>query len=494
MLVILLISLITSRVVFRTLGIENYGIYNIVGSIIIFFAFIQDGLLGATKRYITAELATGDELSLKRIFTMAMNAHFLIAGLVLILGETIGVWFLNYMMNIPEGRMLAANIVFQFSILSTVFMIVQSPYSGALIANEKMSIYAYFSIFDVVSKLLIIFLIKLLPGDKLIIYAALMFGIVIVNFLINVLVVRHLLPMCRYCRFFDKQIFKSMFNYTGWTLFGSGSYILTNQGVAVLINMFFGVAVNAALGVSNTITNIVSKFVKDFQVAFSPQITKYYVSHDTVELNKLMIRASRYSSYLILLFMVPISFEISDLLTVWLGEYPQYTVEFCIITLFCIFLESISAPIAAMITSDSHIRFYQIALSTSYLLNFVLCWFVLLFVKIPYIVVCIKLLTDILLVIIRLSVSKKMFKDFDMKVWGRDVIINTLYIVIPILCTMALISKIQISDLWLRFIVMSSILLITTVFSIFFIGLHKKERDIVYSKISKFLFWRNGKI
>lgn len=483
MFVILIISLFTSRVVFRTLGIDNYGIYNVVGSIIVFFTFITDGLLGATKRFITAELAIGNEQSLKHVFTTALNAHFLIAAMILIAGETIGVWFLNNMINIPDERMLAANVVFQFSVLSSVLMIIQSPYNGALIANERMAVYSYFSIIDVVSKLLIILFIQLLPGDKLIIYAALMFGISIVNFLINVLFVRHLLPMCRYCRYFDKQTFKSMFNYTGWTLFGSGAYIMTNQGVAVLINWFFGVAVNAALGVSNTITNIVSKFVKDFQVAFSPQITKYYVAKDEEELNKLVIRASRYSSYLILVFMVPICFEASDLLTLWLGDYPKYSVEFCVITLFCIYLESISAPMGAMITSDTNIKFYQLLLSTCYLLNFVICLIILCFMSIPYVVVIVRFIVDIGLVIVRLLSAIKIFECFRWKEWVVMVLFNAIVILIPVLLFVPVMYSFLIENIWLRLILWTSILVAILVASIFFIGLNRRERSLICSKL-----------
>lgn len=487
MFILLIISLFTSRVVFQTLGVDNYGIYNIVGSIIVFFTFFTDGLLGATKRFITAELPSGDVNALQRVFSTAMNAHFLVSLVILVTSESFGLYFLNNFMNIPAGRELAANVVFQFSIFSAILMVIQSPYNGALIANEKMSIYAYFSIFDVVSKLLIIFLIKLLNGDKLILYASLMFIISVLYFLINIFYVRHILPMCRYHRGGDKQLFRSMFSYTGWTLFGSGTYILSNQGVAVLINLFFGVAVNAALGISNTIANIVNRFVKDFQVAFSPQITKYYVAKNIEELNKLVIRSSRYTSYLVLVFLVPICFEASDLLTIWLGVYPNYSVEFCILTLLCIFLESISVPLGFMITSDANIKIYQIFLSSCYMLNFFLCGMALLFFSIPYVVMIIRLAVDILLVFVRVLSAKSICDGFRYHEWIKKVFFDILFVLIPILLSAFFIIKILFTNIWIKIIFTTSSLLVITAFSIFFIGLDVRERSLIIDKIKPYI-------
>ena len=258
---------------------------------------------------------------------------------------------------------------------------------------------------------------------------------------------------------------------------------MTNQGVAVLINWFFGVAVNAALGVSNTITNIVSKFVKDFQVAFSPQITKYYVAKDEEELNKLVIRASRYSSYLILVFMVPICFEASDLFTLWLGDYPKYSVEFCVITLFCIYLESISAPMGAMITSDTNIKFYQLLLSTCYLLNFVICLIILCFMSIPYVVVIVRFIVDIGLVIVRLLSAIKIFECLRWKEWVVMVLFNAIVILIPVLLFVPVMYSFLIENIWLRLILWTSILVAILVASIFFIGLNRRERSLICSKL-----------
>ncbi len=327
MLVTMVVSLFTTRIVFQALGIDNYGIYNVVGSIIVLFTFVNNALSTATRRYITAELAQGTELSRRDVFNNAFISHVIIAVVILLLGETIGLWAVNTLLNIPEGRMSAANVVYQLSILATILNVMQAPFLAAITAHEKMNIYAYVSIVDVFLKLAVAYVVLITSSDKLITYSVGVFLIGFINVTINLFYCQRNFPMCKFQKTRDKKLLKEMFGYMGWSLGGQFTNVLSLQGVTILVNTFSTVAANAAMGISNQITNVVLSFVTSFQVAFHPQITKQYVSGNFDELNNLIIRTSRYSAYLVLIFLVPICCQIDNFLGVWLGDYPQYAVE-----------------------------------------------------------------------------------------------------------------------------------------------------------------------
>jgi O-antigen/teichoic acid export membrane protein len=232
MFISLIVSLFTTRIVFNNLGFENYGIYNIVGSIIVLFTFINNGLQGATRRYILAELATGNILSQRKIFTLSIKSHVLISLIIFIIGESIGLYILNYILNIPQERMFAANVVYQLSIFTCIISIMQSPYQSAIIAYEKMSIYAYLSIFDVIAKLVIMYFVYVINFDKLIIYGISIFGVTTLIFLIHLFYCKYTFPMCKYIKTNDNKELKSMYSYMGWALFGQASNIASQQGAA----------------------------------------------------------------------------------------------------------------------------------------------------------------------------------------------------------------------------------------------------------------------
>lgn len=485
MFVILVVSLYTTRIVFNVLGVQDYGIYSVVGGVIVFFTFINQSLAGATQRYITAELAEGTIESQRDVFSASIIAHILIGLIILILGETIGLWFLNSVMNIPENRMFAANVVYQLSVFSTFLMVLQSPFNAAIMANEKMAVYAYFSIFDVFFKLAVAFLIKVITGDKLIVYAILIFVVGIINILIYRIYCYRSFQMCRFRNVKDKSLFKGLFSYMGWALFGTAANVGTNQGVTMLVNYYNGVIINAAMGVSNQIVAVVNQFVTNFQVAFRPQIVKYYVTEDKVELSKLTIRASRMSSYLILVLLIPVSFEIKDFLIIWLGDFPKYAVEFCILTLVCIYFESICNPLIMLITSDKSIKNYQLAISLIYSTNIVFCWIALSFGYVPYIVIAIRLFVDFILVFARLMLMKNRWYDFPIMEWIKKVIIKpAMVMTIPILITIGA-QRIFIESQIVRIIIFSGISFFVCSVCIYLILFEREEKALVKAYIVK---------
>lgn len=486
MFVILLVSLYTTRIVFNTLGVQDYGIYNVVGGIIVFFTFINTSLTGATQRYLTAELAEGDPDSQREVFSTAMVSHLLIGLLIVLLGETIGLWFLNSVMNIPAERMFAANVVYQLSILSTFLSVLQAPFNATIIAHEKMSVYAYFSIFDVLFKLAVAFLLRAIDGDKLTVYALLIFAVGVLNILIYRIYCYRSFRMCRFRRPRNRKTFRGLFSYTGWALFGTATYVGTNQGVTMLVNYYNGVIVNAAMGVSNQIVNVVSQFVSNFQAAFRPQIVKYYVTRDSAELSKLTIRASRFSAYLILVLLVPICFEIKDFLGIWLGDYPQYAVEFCLLTLFCIYFESICNPLITLITSDKDIRTYQITVSLVYSTNLIFCWIALSMSVVPYLVIAVRLGIDLVLILSRLLLMRNKWYDFPIREWVRKAIVKPLLVMAIPAALSFLLQQIPISSVWVRLFLLSGLSFIFCALSVYLLLLDREEKQFLLQQLSRF--------
>lgn len=486
MLVMILVSLYTTRVVLETLGIDDYGLYNVVGSIVVFFSFINSGLAGATKRYILAELAVGDIESQRKVFSRTIDAHLFIIAIVIIAGETIGLWVLYHAMKIPDSRMYAALIVYQASLLTAVVGIMQSPFSSVIISYERMSIYAYLSILDVILKLGIVFVVRYIDGDKLIWYAILLSGIAIFDIVIYYSYCRSHFDLCRYVKSKDKATFSSILKYVGWTVFGSGANVLSKQGVNILVNNFFTVAVNAAMGISNMIVNVATQFVSNLQVVFAPQLTKNYISRDDVLLMRLLFQSSRYTSYLILIILIPITFVLSDILEIWLDTYPKYTEEFCILTLFCVYIESVSMPLVTIITAEKNIRNYQLYISFLYLCNFIICWLILFIGSLPYIVMIVRCVIDIVIVGVRLWLVRKKVECFSIIEWCKEVYFKSVFIMLLSVPLIFLFNFLPIESSFSRFITYGGISVLWVACIIYVIGFSKTERVYIINQLKKY--------
>lgn len=486
MLVMMLVSLYTTRIVLKTLGIDDYGIYNVVGGIVVFFSFINSGLAGATKRYILAELAVGNLLSQRKVFSLAINVHLLIVAIIIIAGETIGLWILYHAMNIPENRIHAASVVYQASLFTAIIGILQSPFSSVIISYERMSVYAYFSILDVLLKLGIVFLIQAIDDDKLIWYSVLLGLIAVFDIIMYIIYCRFHFEACRYVKTKDNEIFFSILHYVGWTVFGSGANVLSKQGVSILLNNFFTVAVNAAMGICNMIVNAASQFVSNLQVAFAPQLTKNYISKDYPTLMELVFRSSRYTSFLLLIILIPVFFVISDLLEIWLETYPKYTEEFCILTLVCVYVEAVSMPLTTVITAEKNIRNYQLYISSLYLLCFVLCWCVLLYGVLPYVVLIVRLVVDLIMVSVRLWFIKKKVSIFATRKWCFESYAKPFMMLFLAFPLFPVLNCFEIEQTLLRFLIFSIVSLIWIVFTIYLVGFTEDERSFVLKKLRKY--------
>lgn len=328
MLVIMVVTLYTSRVILKTLGIDDYGLYQTVGGVVGFLAFISNALAGATSRFITFALGKGNAEELKNTFATTLTSHLIIGLFIVLVAETIGLWYVYNKMVIPEERFAAAIIVYQISILTAFITIIQVPYYAEVIAHEKMSVFAYVGIVEAVGKLGIVYLLSIGSIDKLVLYAILLFIVQFGIFGFYVLYSRRNFEESEFRLTFDKTLFGQIFSFSGWSLFANGAIALSNQGILLLLNLFFAPAVVTARSISLQVNNVANQFVTNFRTAANPQIVKKYAAGDTEGSKELLLESTRFSYYLMLLIAVPLIFLSDPLLSIWLVEVPQYTVVF----------------------------------------------------------------------------------------------------------------------------------------------------------------------
>lgn len=370
MLFMMAVSLYTSRVVLNTLGVEDYGIYNVVGGIVILLSFLNSAMAGATQRYLNVELGRNDITALKKVFGASLLIHFGVAVVVLILAETIGLWFLNNCMNISAVRMDAANWVYQFSVAAFLVSVISVPYNAAIIAHERMSAFAYISILEVVLKLAVVYVLLIVDFDKLKLYAVLIFCVgVLIRFIYG-----------RYCKIHfeecrnvklkaDMNMTRSMLGFSAWTILGNLGFIFHTQGIAILINIFFGATVNAAQGIANQVNGVVKGFVSNFLQALNPQVVKSYASGNIDDMHKLVIRGCQISFLLLAFFAVPLIIETPFILKLWLKTVPEYTVIFVRLVLLLSIFDSFSPLLATAQGATGRIKRYQVTLTLIGLLH-----------------------------------------------------------------------------------------------------------------------------
>lgn len=367
MFITLLVGLYTSRIILQALGINDYGINSVVGGIVTLLAYINNLLSQGTSRFLTMALGEGNSIKLKNVFSACVTMHIVVALVTLILGETIGFWFINNELNIDPSRMYAANWIYQLSLISCILSIMQVPYSASVISHEKMSIFAYFSIFEVLMKLLAAWLLLHVTMDKLILLSTFNFIVSCLTVIFYRIYCIKIFEECTFKLGYDKKLYKEIAIYTGWNSLGTFAFTVNNQGINVLLNIFFGTIVNAARGITNTVSNMIIQFINGFQTAVRPQITKYYAQGNIDEMNKLIIYDSQYSSYLVLLIGIPLFFETEYVIHLWLGQTPQYVVTFIRLTIIQLFVQTIDFPIGAGIHAYGKMKLPNLTSSMAYL-------------------------------------------------------------------------------------------------------------------------------
>ena len=376
MIVIMGVSLYTTRIVLATLGVTDFGIYNVVASFVVMFGFLNTALSASTQRFITFELGKAGEQELKKVFSISIIIHIALALIVFVLAQTIGLWFLNTQMNIPSDRVEAAFWVFQFAVLSTMVGIIKVPYHAMVIAHEHMSFFAYMSILEAVLKLLAVYLLVIVAYDKLVAYSAFVFCTMLMIFGFYYLYNKKHYAYARFAVLWDRVLAKAMFSFSGWSLFGGLAWMLMNHGVNIMLNIFFGPAVNAARGISMQVNTAIGSLINSFRMAVNPQIIKMYGAENDSGMKHLSLLSARYTFYLALVLILPLFLEIETVLNIWLVEVPEWTVEFCQLILIMTLIQTFDLSFGVVFQAMGDIKLNQIlgslvyfsVLPTSYLL------------------------------------------------------------------------------------------------------------------------------
>jgi O-antigen/teichoic acid export membrane protein len=485
MLFTLTISLYTSRVVLNILGVEDFGIYNVVGGIVVMFGFLNNAMSASTQRFLTFEMGRGNLYQLNKIFNMSLLIHTLIACLVLILAETIGLWFLNTQLNISNARLNAANTVYQFTILSFIITILYVPFNAILIAHEKMKVFAFISILEVVFKLLIVFTLIFWGFDKLKTYALLVF---FVSLLIGVIYSIYGLLNFEECKFrllWEKKLFKEMSSFANWNLLGVFAGLTCNQGVNILLNIFFGSVVNAARGVAYQVQGAVNSFVTNFQLAVNPQIIKSYSIRDKQYMNLLIFRASKYSFFLLLVLSLPLLIETEFILKMWLKTVPEFTVIFTKLILIDILICSISGPLQTLAQATGNISKYQTIVSGILLMNLPLSYIFLKLGNLPETTFLISIFCSTIAFVARLFILNEL-EPFPLKDFLLTVVVKILLVSFSAVFIFWIFSfYIDKEKQHIFFVVILST--ISILLSIWILGINKSEKGFIKSSIVKFI-------
>ena len=477
------VNLYTSRVVLQILGIDDYGIYNVVGGVVALLGFLNGAMINATQRYLTFKLGKGDIKGLNDVFSMSILIHVSISLLLILIAETLGLWFLQEYINIPEERITAAFWVFQFSILSMIATILNVPYTANIIAHEKMQAFAYISILEVTLKLLMVFSLYLFPVDKLQLYALFMSIIQLLIFFIYTRYCKTTFPNVRYHFVWYRSLFNEMLRFVGWNLIGNLSAIAFTHGVNILLNIFFSPAVNAARGIAVQVQGAINGFCQNFQTALNPQIIKSYASNDKQSMFTLVFASSKFSFYLLFFFSLPLMLEAPFVLKLWLGTVPEHTISFVRLMLGIIWVDSLANPLLTSAMATGKIKYYQIAVGSLLLTIVPLSYIVLKNIAIPELVFVVHLIIAICALTLRLYFVHRLISLPIDKYWTlvvmRVLIVLATSIFLPLAIYLYLPQGLN------RFICVCIVSLLSVSLWIYLLGLEKWEKVFLRNKIKE---------
>lgn len=484
MLVLMLVGLYTSRVVLGALGEDDFGVYNVVGGVVSMFTIISGALNSAVSRFITFEMGKGAGAQLNKVYSTAVTIQIILAVVVLILAEPLGLWFIDNKMTIDPSRIPAARWVLHFSLLAFVINLMSVPQMASITAHEHMSAYAYIGILDGLLRLGVAFLILHSPIDRLIYYAALMAGVVLIVRLAYGLYCRVHFEECRYRPVFDRPLIKEMFSFAGWNFIGVTSGVLRDHGGNILVNLFSGPAVNAARGVAVQLNGAVQGFVTNFMTAVNPQITKSYAAGEKEYMFSLVRRSSRMSFFLLFLIALPVIFNADYLLSIWLKEVPEHSSLF--VQLFLIFAlsESLSNPMITAMLATGNIRNYQLVVGGIQLLNLPVSYICLRMGAIPEVTVIVAIIISQICMWARLLMLSKA-TGFPVLPFLEDVYFNVLFKVVCGSLVVPLILDAVKPAGFLGFLVSASVCVLWSMFVIIAFGLQSDERKWLANKIKE---------
>lgn len=486
MLLVMAVSLFTVRVVLRTLGEVDYGLYNVIGGIVAMFAFLSNTMASASQRFFSYELGKKQFGRLRQTFSITVIIYIIIAVIILIVAETLGIWFLNTKMTIPVERLSAANWVFQFSVISFIITILTIPYNAAIIAQENMKIYAYVSIVEVLLKLGIVYILLLFSCDKLKLYSLLMLITTIIVSVLYISYCRYKYKEYRFCFVWDKGIFKSLIGYSGWSLFGSLSGVMKNYGVNVVLNVFFEPVVNASRAIAYQVGNAINQFSMNFLTATNPQIIKYYAEGEKKKMLWLVFQSSKLSFFLLYLLALPLIIEIDKVLSLWLDRVPSFAVIFTVLVIIDTLINSLSLPLMTAAQATGRIKWYQIIIGGTQLLNLPISYLFLLRGAPPQSTMYVAIAISILCLFLRLFILESL-----LKLSFNDYIINVLFRVLLVIIFAGLppyAIHISMEESFMRLILVVICSCFSSSIAILFLGFNKNERINIVDKMKAMLF------
>lgn len=480
------VTLYTSRAILNALGVVDYGVYNVVGGIVLVFTFVNTAMATATQRFITFALGKENLGRLKVVFSTSLQIHSILSLVVVILSETIGLWFLYNKMQIPTDRLNAAFWVLQCSIATSIIMILSVPYNAAIIAHERMSAFAYISVLEVTLKLLIVFLVIIVPFDKLIFYSFLFFLIqIFIRICYSTYCQRHF-EETKYRRVWDKSLFKEMLAFAGWNVFGNMAGMLSSQGVDLILNVFFGPTINAARGLAVQVQSAIEKFATNFQMAANPQITKTYAQGDLENMHKLIIRTSRFTFFLLFIFTLPLYFYAEGILKLWLKIVPQYTAIFLQLSLLVSIVDGVAYPLMTAAQATGKIRKFLSIIAIIALTIAPISYVILKIGAKPYMVYIVHLLICSIIFVIRLFLIRPLI-HLKVSYYFKCIFVSIVPVVfgsVPVVFGISLLFK-ETELLPLLFGI--SLSMCVVIVMAYICGLEKNEKKFINNKISMLL-------
>ena len=484
MLFLMLISLYTSRVILDALGVDDYGIYNVVGGFVSMSALISAALTSACSRFINFELGKGEAERQNIVFSTAVTIQWGLAILVAILSEAIGVWYVNNVMVLPPERLTAANWCFQFSVFNFCMNLITVPYNASIIAHEKMKAFAYVSIFQGIAQLGISFMVYYEPFDRLVFYALMLLLLqFLVRYMYQVYCRKHF-EECHFRYVIDKPLLKHMFSYSLWHLVGNGASVLKNHGVNLVLNFFYGPAVNAARGLANHVDGAVNQFASNFMMAMNPQITQSYSRGNLKDMFKLVNRGSRFSFYLLFVLALPLIINADYILHIWLKEVPAHTVAFVQLTLISMMITSVSRSLMTAQNATGNVRNYQLVVGGVELLNLPFSYIFLYLGMMPEIVVVVAIVVEILAFLARMYMLPYTINEFKPLLFIRDVILKCL-VVIVFAVPIPVLVYIYLPENFYTFILNVCLCVLSSAIVIYYIGCNANERAIIVTTVNK---------
>lgn len=483
MVVTLLITLFTSRIVLRALGFDDFGLYNVVGGVVTLFSFLRSSMSTSTQRFLSYEMGVGNQDKLRNVFSICLSTHLALALAIFALAETVGLWFLNTYINIPDGREVSANWVYQFAVISLCLGMVSLPYDADIISNERMGYFAFLSILDAVLKLCIAYIIMCSESDRLILYGSLLMGISALNLFLNWAFCHYKFPETHYRLFWDKALSRRVFSFSGWTIWGQLAVIGSNQGTNILVNIFHSVVANAAMGVSHQVNTALTGLVSNFQTAFKPQIMKSYAARDFDYLTSLTCYASKISFFLLFIVSLPIMLNIELVLQLWLGRAPAYAGSLCIVFIVASLCNAVSAPLWMNIFATGHVKGYQLGLSAFYVGELVVVYalFRMGFSLVEG--VAMKAVLNYVVIFVRLYYTHKTQPQFSFIGYARRVLLPvTGAALLTLIGSMPIIYLA--ADSYTRLFV-SPIAIVISLGCAYFVGLNSNERESLTKIINK---------